>query len=88
MFILGEEWLFQVYDIASKEILGEIYLKYLGDEKKGMKMIGKISDFWKTKSNISGLYLLQGGLRYKIMDFDLLKSKIWLKEIDANLMVS
>ncbi len=89
MEILGEEKLFQIFDNKNKKLIGEIYLKYLGDEKKGTKMIGRIPDFWKkTAGGISGPYLCQENQVYQIMDFDISKSKIWLKAMKSHSMVS
>jgi len=89
MLALGEEDLFQILDIKNKKIIGEIFLKYLGNGKKGVKMIGIIPDIWmKTADGITGPYLCQKSLIYKINDFDLQKSKIWLKEIGLDSMVS
>ena len=89
MLALGEEDLFQILDTKNREIIGEIFLKYLGDEKRGIKMIGKIPDFWiKTKQGIRGPYLCQKSLTYQIMDFDLQRSKIWLQEIGKDILVS
>ncbi len=79
MEILGEEDLFQIFDNISRKFIGEIFLKYLGDEKKGMKMVGRIPDFWiKTAGGIRGPYLCKETQIYQVMDFDISKSKVWL----------
>jgi hypothetical protein len=89
MQMLGEEDLYQIFDSKSKKIIGELYLKYLGDEKKGIKMIGRIPDFWiKTPGGISGPYLCKENQFYQISDIDILKSKIWLQVMRSHSLVS
>jgi hypothetical protein len=86
MLILGEEALFQICDLESNQILCEIYLKYLGNEKKGIKMTGRLPAFWiKNDDNVTGPNLCQGSFVYRITDLDLNKGKVWLKEVGIDL---
>jgi hypothetical protein len=81
MFILGEELLFQIGGLNGEKVLGEIYLKYLGEDKRGIKMGGNIPNFWnKTGEGISGPKLHQSDYIYQIVDLDLNKSRVWLRE--------
>ena len=89
MLALGEEDLFQILDTKNREIIGEIFLKYLGSGKKGAKMIGKIPNIWiNTADGICGPYLCQKSLIFQITDFDPQKCKIWLQEIKTDSMLS
>ncbi len=88
MEILGEEGLFQIFDNDRRKFIGEIFLKYLGDEKKGMKRVGRIPDLWiKTAGGIQGPYLWKETQVYRVMDFDISKSKIWLQAVKDHLLV-
>jgi hypothetical protein len=82
MLTLGEEVLFQIGDISGDKGLGEVYLKYLGDYKKGIRMSGHIPNYWvKTNEYIKGPKLYQNNYVYQIVDLDLNKNKVWLKEV-------
>jgi hypothetical protein len=85
MLTLGEEFLFQIGGLSG-ETLGEVYLKFWGNDKKGIRMSGNIPKYWaKINEYVRGPELFQNNYIYQIVDLDFNKNKVWLKEVGINL---
>jgi hypothetical protein len=81
MLIIGAEICFQVGRPA-KDIVTELYLKYMGMEKTGLRMTGYLPHLWeRNDQGITGPQLFNKRFIFQVVDFDYSKNTLWLREM-------
>ncbi len=86
MFIVGEEIFLQIGDLISNEIRNEVFLKYMGIDKTGLKMKGRFPVYWeKTEKGLSGPELFNNEFVFKAVAVDYNSNLIWLREMLTDL---
>lgn len=84
--ILGEEMLLKIGNIGSTDIVGEVFLKYMGTDRAGLKMKGRYPYLWREESDkITGPELFNNGQTFKVVGMDYKRNLLWIQELVINL---
>jgi hypothetical protein len=86
VLILGEEIFLQIGDPKSNNIKSEVFLKYMGTDKTGLKMKGSFPSLWrKGDQELIGPELFNKEHIFKAVDIDYQRNLIWLRKLVINL---
>jgi hypothetical protein len=77
--IFGEERLFKTN--AQLKYKGELFLRFMGKDPRGLKMHGVFPNLWKVKNNncIGPQLVAEDGI-YHIVEVDYNKGYLWLNQ--------
>jgi hypothetical protein len=86
VLIIGEEILLKVGSLKTNDIRSEVFLKYMGTDKTGVKLKGSFPSFWRKGDNeVIGPELFNKEYIFKVVDIDYKRNLIWLRELMINL---
>jgi hypothetical protein len=78
--VFGEEIHFLINEPSSAQNFSELFLKYMGIDKIGIKMKGTFLKLWfKQQSKVIGPLLYDEEHIYRVVAFDYDYGKLWLK---------